>query len=239
MDTGVGVHSLPRYLLWSGLRCEGDTKPLQVVLTHCHFDHSGGAHQFPLVRLHPSEAEYVRRGDQYMTASWVTPEEVIPKPEGWSADHYCALPASVDTLEDGEMIELGDRVLRAHHIPGHSPGSLALHDADNGVLVTGDTLYDTDHGLIDWYPGSDSAAMGASVTRLLELISSSGVGLVCPGHNDVMDGDTAIRAGHTYLEQNTTQRRITKFWSRRRAEIILKSNKYFRLPRYFKETLAN
>ena len=33
-------------------------------------------------------------------------------------------------------------------VPGHSPGSIALHDRDNGVLVTGDTLYQTDHGLI-------------------------------------------------------------------------------------------
>ena len=33
-------------------------------------------------------------------------------------------------------------------VPGHSPGSIALHDRDNGVLVTGDTLYQTSHGLI-------------------------------------------------------------------------------------------
>ena len=32
--------------------------------------------------------------------------------------------------------------------PGHSPGSIAVHDKDNGILVTGDTLYQTDHGLI-------------------------------------------------------------------------------------------
>ena len=38
VDTGVGVHSLPNYLTWSGLR-RNNQKPLNVVLTHCHFDH--------------------------------------------------------------------------------------------------------------------------------------------------------------------------------------------------------
>ena len=33
-------------------------------------------------------------------------------------------------------------------VAGHSPGSIALHDRDKGVLVTGDTLYQTEHGLI-------------------------------------------------------------------------------------------
>ena len=60
VDTGVGVHSLARYLHWSGLRSAESDKPLDVVLTHCHFDHSGGAHQWPSVWVHPAEAEVIR-----------------------------------------------------------------------------------------------------------------------------------------------------------------------------------
>ena len=42
---GTGIHDLPRFLRHSGLIQQGK-RPLTVVLTHCHFDHSGGVHQF-------------------------------------------------------------------------------------------------------------------------------------------------------------------------------------------------
>ena len=61
------------------------------------------------------------------------------------------------------MYQLGDRKVEVLHLPGHSPGSLvggslinssyllqALFDSENGILATGDTLYPTTHGLIDW-----------------------------------------------------------------------------------------
>ena len=50
MDTGVGIYSLPAYLEYAQLRQE-PTKPLDVVLTHAHFDHSGGAHQYKQVSV--------------------------------------------------------------------------------------------------------------------------------------------------------------------------------------------
>ena len=49
VDTGVGIFNLPAYLTSAQLRNAPD-KPLDVVLTHAHFDHSGGAHQFSNVR---------------------------------------------------------------------------------------------------------------------------------------------------------------------------------------------
>ena len=45
MDTGVGIHDLPSFLLWSKLR-ESQEKPFYIALTHTHFDHSGGVHLF-------------------------------------------------------------------------------------------------------------------------------------------------------------------------------------------------
>jgi glyoxylase-like metal-dependent hydrolase (beta-lactamase superfamily II) len=50
IDTGVGLFSLSAYLTASGLRADPD-KPLKVVLTHLHFDHTGGAHQFQQVGM--------------------------------------------------------------------------------------------------------------------------------------------------------------------------------------------
>ena len=48
VDTGVGMYSLPASLTSARLRSD-PSKPLDVVLTHAHFDHSGGGHQFEKV----------------------------------------------------------------------------------------------------------------------------------------------------------------------------------------------
>ena len=53
---------------------EDRNKPLEVVLTHLHFDHTGGAHQFDKVDMHKTEAAYLRNGNNYMMSSWVTPK---------------------------------------------------------------------------------------------------------------------------------------------------------------------
>ena len=126
IDTGVGIHSLPRYLSWAGLRPASSDlgapeKPLQVVLTHCHFDHSGGAHQFPRVWAHTAEAEVIRQGDKFMTASWISGQEVTPKPRDWRARDYCVQPsARVTCLGEGHVFRLGDRDLEVLYIPGKS-----------------------------------------------------------------------------------------------------------------------
>ena len=239
IDTGVGIHSLPNYLRTSGLRSDQE-KPLEIVLTHCHFDHSGGSHHWPQIRVHQSEGEVISTGDKFMTASWISGHEVTPKPANWRPEDYCVQPhVNVQGLDEGHVFELGDRRLKVLHIPGHSPGSIALHDQNNGVLVTGDTLYQTDHGLIDWYPGSDGKLMEKSVSRLLELIKTEDVGVVLPGHNDVIDGVTAAKFGEMYLEQNTSARRFKKMFSRNRARAVLKANTYFTLPQFCKEIIAN
>lgn len=43
---------------------------------------------------------------------------------------------------DGEIIDLGGRRLEILHVPGHTPDAVALLDAENGLLFTGDTWYD-------------------------------------------------------------------------------------------------
>ena len=81
--------------------------------------------------------------------------------------------------------------------------------------------------------------MGASVTRLLEVIRRTSVETVCPGHNDVISGVTALEAGERYLEENTAARRARKALSRARARIILRANKYFALPEQCKHLISN
>ena len=106
-----------KFLESSGLRPEPE-KPLEVVLTHCHFDHSGGAHQFARVFCHQAEARYVREGDKFMTASWISPEELTPKPRGWKAAEYSVRPANVCGIDENTSFNLGDRTFQVLHLPG-------------------------------------------------------------------------------------------------------------------------
>jgi glyoxylase-like metal-dependent hydrolase (beta-lactamase superfamily II) len=42
-------------------------------------------------------------------------------------------------LGEGDVVDLGDRAFEVLHVPGHTAGSLALWDAADGTLFTGDT----------------------------------------------------------------------------------------------------
>jgi glyoxylase-like metal-dependent hydrolase (beta-lactamase superfamily II) len=70
-------------------------------------------------------------------------------------------------LNEGDVIDLGDRVFDVFHLPGHAPGSIALYERKTRILFSGDVIYDG--GLIDNAWHSDPEAYRRSLRRLLEL----------------------------------------------------------------------
>jgi glyoxylase-like metal-dependent hydrolase (beta-lactamase superfamily II) len=81
-------------------------------------------------------------------------------------------------VRGGESIDLGDRRLSVLHLPGHSPGSIGLLDEHDGVLFSGDAIYEGT--LLDTLPGSDAARYVTTIRALSEL----DVRVVHAGHND-------------------------------------------------------
>ena len=45
-------------------------------------------------------------------------------------------------VDEGDVIDLGDRVFEVLHLPGHSPGSIGLWEESTGTLFSGDAVYD-------------------------------------------------------------------------------------------------
>lgn len=75
----------------------------------------------------------------------------------------------------GDVINLGDRQLTVLHMPGHSRGSICLHDHDNKLLFSGDVVYDG--SMIDWLPYSQVSDYISSCERLVGLVDSEQVTL--------------------------------------------------------------
>ncbi len=64
-------------------------------------------------------------------------------PGGFDPATYAVRAAPATRLvEAGDVIDLGDRYFTVLHLPGHSPGSIALWEAATGVLLSGDAVYD-------------------------------------------------------------------------------------------------
>jgi glyoxylase-like metal-dependent hydrolase (beta-lactamase superfamily II) len=139
-DSGLGVVSLRAQLPWLA------AAPLVAVASHTHFDHIGNTHEFPDRVVHRAEADIMAHPTAAATVAdrFATLEmfDRLP-PGGFDPATYAVRPAPATRLvEAGDVIDLGDRHFTVLHLPGHSPGSIALWEADTGVLLAGDAVYD-------------------------------------------------------------------------------------------------
>ena len=200
VDCGLGVTALAPLL-----RERFDREPV-LVLTHGHLDHMGSAHEFSQVWAHPFEAVGdPAPGSLYgpVLAAQLNLDEVLSpvlltaRPHsGYDPGTYRVPPAArTRALTDGDLVDLGDRALTVLHLPGHSPGSIALFDENDGTLFSGDVIYDDDDGLLDYLPGSDAEQYARSLRRLRDLP----VRLTRPGHDHSFGPDRLLHLIDNYL----------------------------------------
>lgn len=118
VDTGWGSGTLRAYV-------ETLTeKPLWVINTHGHLDHSGSNGEWPSVMMHPNAESDLLTLEQ-------GPFDVskLPYPDYEKV-----------FVSDGQVLELGGRPIELLDISAHSNGSLALLDRKNGFLFVGDEM---------------------------------------------------------------------------------------------------
>lgn len=180
VDSGMGVVSLRD---WVPLVTE---KPLTAVASHTHFDHIGCHHEFPDRCVHRAEAHILADpGNRATLADPYVTDEIFTRlpPEPYSSATYGvrAAPAT-RLLEDGDMLDTGDRHFEVIHTPGHSPGGIALWEAATQTLFSGDIVYDGP--LIEDTYHADPVDYHASMVRLYDLP----VRIVHGGHFPSYDG---------------------------------------------------
>ncbi|MCO1597060.1 MBL fold metallo-hydrolase [Micromonospora sp. RHAY321] len=205
VDAGLGVVALREAI---PVLFERDP---MVLLTHAHLDHVGGAPEFGDRAAHPAEAEllavgipaslygaelYDRLGID--AAGEPVPElmiDAVPAP-GYDPGTYRVEPMTLNRLlDDGDRIDLGGRVLTVLHLPGHTPGSVAVLEERTGTLYSGDVIYDG--ALIDNLPNSDVAAY----RRSMEFLADLDVSVVHPGHGHSFDRTRLRQLAETYLRR--------------------------------------
>lgn len=143
-----------------------------IINTHLHIDHAiangWAAAKFDAkVYSHPDD-DFLGKRMQDQARSFGLPINLVDS----------ANPTDVK-LHDGEVIHIGEGELKVLHVPGHSKGSVALYDAKDGFLISGDALFAGSIGRTD-LPGGDFKELIDSIkTKLLPLPDST---VVYPGH---------------------------------------------------------
>ncbi len=205
IDTGLGVSSLKDELQ------DLIDKPIIAVATHIHYDHVGCLHEFDERVLHRIEAP---RMPDYREVCWLKisdfPEALhealqsddesdylltASPNEAFDVDNY-RIRSTTPTLEvdEGDVIDLGNRHFEVFHLPGHSPGSLGLWEQGSGTLFSGDALYDG--LLLDELPDSSIPDYVSTMKRIRELPLS----VVHGGHEPSFGHARMVELVDAYLD---------------------------------------
>lgn len=141
IDTGTGIGDL------KGLIENKITdKPYEVIASHNHVDHLGGAGWFEKIYMHPAD---IAQADPFFPPTWEfrkTFAQIMngPVQEGcaYTEEDIRQWPATPEfiPLEDGQVFDLGGRTVTAWHCPGHTAGEMVFLDDLTRTLLCGDAF---------------------------------------------------------------------------------------------------
>jgi hydroxyacylglutathione hydrolase len=176
IDTGLGVAKLAAFVKTL------TSKPLTVVNTHGHPDHSGGNFEFASVYAHPADFPAIQamstpeartRSAQNMAAKGPVGPDMITTDEAAKAR-----PPQLLTVKQGFVFDLGGRSLEVIEAPGHTPGEIVLLDRANKALFTGansNTL------VWLWLPNGEALEIYLQTLKKLQARASE-FDTIYPGH---------------------------------------------------------
>jgi glyoxylase-like metal-dependent hydrolase (beta-lactamase superfamily II) len=207
VDSGMGVAALRPVV------DRLSSRPRLVFTTHAPIDHVGSHPEFTNceILVHPAEAdELARPGRQglrfpkrsaeevaALRASGIEPSEFMLEAVpfvGYDLESHRRAPVKPTRLvSEGDVVETGDREFQVLHLPGHSPGSVALWERSSGSLFSGDAIYDG--VIVDNLPRSDVELYRATMKRLAQLPLTHVFG----GHNAPMTRTQMLDVVDRYL----------------------------------------
>lgn len=231
LDTGMGIGDI--------LACVRQITdlPVLVVNSHYHFDHVGGNHLFDDIAIHKAGAEplqqrppaewfpaYLEFAEAALAQYRVFREldqasfqmlglemQMRPLPEAFNRAAWRTLPTVPNRLlHEGDELDLGDRVLRVAHTPGHTPDCICLLDERSRIIFSGDTI-DTgplyaqfDDSSVDDFAASARRLAGREARQIDIVLSAHGaryqsypelVSRIADGFDAVLAGGVTFSTG--------------------------------------------
>jgi glyoxylase-like metal-dependent hydrolase (beta-lactamase superfamily II) len=185
VDSGYATHAQQTLAL---VRHALGARPLdRLINTHLHSDHCGGNAALQAAfgcrtAIPAAEADKVRAWDQDALSFKATSQQC----ERFTFD---------ETLAPGDTLELGGLHWQALAAPGHDPHALLLFCPAQGILISGDALWENGFGVI--FPEVVGEPGFDAQRATLDLIAGLDARLVIPGHGPVFSdaGAALARAG--------------------------------------------
>lgn len=179
IDTGLGIGNIKEVV-------DRLTKlPIKVITTHVHWDHIGGHNYFNNIYVHKDEEEWFRKGIplplDVLKTNVIKGIEMGKFPREFDIDKYCLFKGEpTKVIENNEIIDLGSRIIRVIHTPGHSPGHICMFEEERGYLYSGDLIYLGT--LYAFYQSTNPKQFKESIKKIGRLKE---INKILPGHLDL------------------------------------------------------
>ena len=147
----------------------------QILLTHGHLDHAGGAAK--LAR----ELNIPVNGPQKEDDFWLQGIEKQSQTYGLPGGENCTPD---QWLNDGDVIKVGNEILSVLHCPGHTPGHIVFHNKESELAFVGDVLFKGSIGRTDFPRGNHTELLTSITSKLWPL---GGQTRFVSGHGEISD----------------------------------------------------
>jgi glyoxylase-like metal-dependent hydrolase (beta-lactamase superfamily II) len=211
VDSGYCAHqNLTLNLVKNALQKNALKTVDKVVNTHLHSDHCGG--NAALAEEYQCEI-YIPTAENLAVKNW--DEDLLSYK---NLGQECPRFKHQGLLVPGEKVLLGPYWWQILAAPGHDPHSVMLYQADHGILISADALWEEGFGVI--FPELWGEAGFEEVAQTLDLIESLPIEFVIPGHGkpftDVASALNIARSRLDYLASDRARN------ARHGAKVLLK-----------------
>ncbi|MGZ0148673.1 MBL fold metallo-hydrolase [Kribbella sp. WER1] len=203
-DTGVDGAIPSAVLPYLGTHGVDPASVAWALVSHADVDHFGGVadvhDQLPGARVgaHRLDAELIENYERFED------ERVRGFREPWRYDEspdgiaWCRSVARVDWVDDrlngGELLDLGNRQVQVHSVPGHTDGHLALYDSDGDTWCISDAVLGTSVPLADGTPAfAPTYRHVDDYLNTIAFLERAAPRMLCTAHYGVFAGDDALR----------------------------------------------